>query len=490
MLFFVLPITGADTCEIIRNNLSIRTPLMEVDFTPDGDILSIKTRFENVNRTVNREDFSNAGASPLLKVTVPQAASTGAHDEGDGLYRRSENDSAITVRFRSGPVEKSYALRKNAYRIDAAIAISRNTRTPAPHSVDSVEFVLRSESLYDDGYRPFAIDKRSGKVGDYRKTKASRGAEHAWHGVRNRFWVIMVKPPAASASVAYHDTALHFSASLSDERTLKITLYAGPVVYRELKKAGHECTKLLYPLWFWMRWLSFGLQSIFDLLLRIIGNTVISVVALSVCVKILIAPLFHIAHKWQQQVNAQKSLLQPRLDEINKKYKGEEHNQRTLAVYKELGIHPLYSLKSLGSAALQIPVFFAAYHMLSEHIALQGVSFVWINDLSLPDRFLHLPFSIPYAGHYLNLLPFIMTAITVASSWIHTDCTLTPSLLKKQRQSLYLMAGLFFILLYTSPAGMVLYWTINNALAFFSTLFEFISDKKHGSLTIQRGTPL
>jgi YidC/Oxa1 family membrane protein insertase len=224
--------------------------------------------------------------------------------------------------------------------------------------------------------------------------------------------------------------------------------------------------------------LSLGLQFIFDLLLRLTGNTVVAILTLSVCVKLLLAPLFKIAQRLQQRVNIQKSRLQPRLDEINTKYKGEERHRQTLALYKELGIHPLYALKSLLSAAIQIPLFFAAYHMLSEHIALHGASFLWMNDLSVPDRFLHLPFSLPYFGAYLNLLPLIMTAITIAASRIHRDQSLTPILLKKQRRSLYLMASFFFIVLYTSSSGMVIYWTMNNLLSFFSTLIGFFAQKK------------
>jgi membrane protein insertase Oxa1/YidC/SpoIIIJ len=130
------------------------------------------------------------------------------------------------------------------------------------------------------------------------------------------------------------------------------------------------------------------------------------------------------------------------------------------------------------SAAIQIPVFFAAYHMLSEHIALSNTSFLWIKDLSFPDHLLKLPFTIPIFGEYFNILPFIMTSITICASWIHTDTSLSVSLQKKQRINLYWMAALFFLLLYTSPAGMVIYWTMNNILAFLATFFEFIMQKQ------------
>jgi YidC/Oxa1 family membrane protein insertase len=240
---------------------------------------------------------------------------------------------------------------------------------------------------------------------------------------------------------------------------------------KTLREAGKECTFLLYPMWFWMRWLSMALLYLFNMILYLNGNPVLSIVLLSICVKIIIAPLYRVAVHWQNEVNRQRSILEPRLLEIKKLYKGEEQTNMTLSVYKEMGISPLYALKSLLSAAIQIPVFFAAYHMLSEHIALSGVSFLWISDLALPDRLIQLPFAIPFFGDYLNMLPFVMTSVSLISSFIHTDKSLSEKLHKKQQRSLFLMAAIFFFLLYASPAGMLLYWTMNNILSLLESLY-------------------
>ena len=64
----------------------------------------------------------------------------------------------------------------------------------------------------------------------------------------------------------------------------------------------------------------------------------------------------------------------------------------------------------------------------------------------------------------MNLLPVLMTGITLLTSWLQKDPHLTPALMRSQQQRLYLMAGAFFLLFYTFPAGMLLYWTTNNVL--------------------------
>jgi membrane protein insertase Oxa1/YidC/SpoIIIJ len=107
-------------------------------------------------------------------------------------------------------------------------------------------------------------------------------------------------------------------------------------------------------------------------------------------------------------------------------------------------------------------VFIAAFDMLGENFALDGTAFLWIGDLAKPDRWLDLPWAIPFFGAHLNLLPFLMTALTLLAAWSQRDASLSADLQQQQARRLYLMAGAFFVLLYTFPAGMVLYWTSSN----------------------------
>ena len=69
-------------------------------------------------------------------------------------------------------------------------------------------------------------------------------------------------------------------------------------------------------------------------------------------------PLTFVADRWQAQVNETTSRLKPQLDAIKKNYKGEEAHHRTLAVYAENGVHPMYTVKSLFGFLIQIPVFY------------------------------------------------------------------------------------------------------------------------------------
>jgi membrane protein insertase Oxa1/YidC/SpoIIIJ len=69
---------------------------------------------------------------------------------------------------------------------------------------------------------------------------------------------------------------------------------------------------------------------------------------------------------------------------------------------------------------------------------------------------------VPFFGCDLNLLPFLMSSASLAALLRFRSAVLTPSLVRRQRRNLIGMTLLFFLLFYTFPAGMVLYWTSTN----------------------------
>jgi YidC/Oxa1 family membrane protein insertase len=290
-----------------------------------------------------------------------------------------------------------------------------------------------------------------------------------WFGIRNRFWTAILQSTAVPLTVEITEPQPNLPRLVSvipqDVSRVTLELYAGPVEIGLLRAVDPMLTNMLFAaLWDWLRALCFGLLWVLSIMHGFVGNIGLAVILLSVCVKILMSPLTLVAERWQDSVNQTVATLQPQIDAIKKEYKGEEAHNRILEVYKEHDVHPMYPVRSLAGFLIQIPVFIAAFDMLGENFLLHHASFLWIGDLAKPDRWLALPWALPFFGGHLNLLPFLMTGITILTSWIQTDPSLTPELLHRQRLRLYLMAVAFFILFYTFPAGMVLYWTTNNVL--------------------------
>ena len=291
-----------------------------------------------------------------------------------------------------------------------------------------------------------------------------------WAGFAGRFWTMLVRSDDCGGSLEPRPGGALALAPAADGRqpsACRYVFYSGPIETRALVGADPRLERLLFSgLWSWLRPLSSGLLSLLRALTGMVGHPGVAIVLLAVSVKILLLPLTAVAGRLQDQVNAAQTRLQPGLEAIRAVYRGEERTRRTVALYREQGVHPLYALKSLAGFLIQFPVFIAVFDMLAGDFDLQGVSFLWIRDLSRPDALLALPLALPFFGRDLNLLPFLMSGVSLATVLRHRAAGLTPPLVRRQRRNLAGVTALFFLLFYTFPAAMVLYWTSTNAVQF------------------------
>ena len=290
-----------------------------------------------------------------------------------------------------------------------------------------------------------------------------------WTGFRNRFWAIVVQ--------AHSPIAIDFPGSSEalgpgmvlqpdPAQSVALSVYLGPAEPGSLASADPVLTGMMYSgLWFWLRWICQALNWLFGLIYHLVPHWALAIMLLSLAVSVLMRPLSRIADRLQDDVHRTEAALAPELQKIRVRYKGEAQSERILKMYKDQGVHPLYSLKSLVGVMLVIPIFIGAFDMLAENIWLSGTPFLWIEDLSRPDAFAELPFSIPFFGHHLNLLPFIMAALSVVASVLHRHEAMDEALQRRHIRKLSLMAVAFLALFYTFPAGMVLYWTTNNLVS-------------------------
>jgi YidC/Oxa1 family membrane protein insertase len=292
-----------------------------------------------------------------------------------------------------------------------------------------------------------------------------------WIGYRNRYWALMAgAPEEISASLATAEENQDARLELGERSSW--SFYIGPVEPRVLAAADPALDKLLYAgLWFWLRWICFALFHLLAGIQAVIPSWGLAVMVMSLSVNILMTPLSRIAERFQQDVNETEARLAPELSRIKKNFKGEEQSAKILALYKTERVHPLYSMKSLMGVAVVIPVFIGAFDMLAENIHLLNAGFLWISDLSRPDDLFRLPFTLPFFGNELNLLPFLMTGLSVVASSLHNPLALNAELRKKQVRNMLLLAVAFFVLFYTFPAGMVLYWTTNNLISVIKSLW-------------------
>jgi len=119
--------------------------------------------------------------------------------------------------------------------------------------------------------------------------------------------------------------------------------------------------------------------------------------------------------------------------------------------YREQQYQKVYALRSIIPLLIQVPFFIAAFHFLSSRAGLEGDSLLILKDLGKPDGLVTI-FDIS-----VNLLPVIMTAVNIVSGVLY----LKGHPFKDHLQH-YALALFFLVVLYNSPSGLVLYWTLNN----------------------------
>ena len=197
---------------------------------------------------------------------------------------------------------------------------------------------------------------------------------------------------------------------------------------------------------------------------NIVSNWGLVVVVFGVLLKVFLLPVGVMTMHIQRKVSQVQTLLAPQLAEIKANYDGEEAHNRLMAAHAALGVSPFYSLKPMLCSLIQVPILIAVFNALGEMPQFEGQGFLWVENLAYPDVIGIFPLSVPMFGNTLSALPFVMTVVTLFSTFIFQNRLAPEKEVKHHKRNLYLMAAVFFILFYPFPAVMVLYWALTNLL--------------------------
>lgn len=214
---------------------------------------------------------------------------------------------------------------------------------------------------------------------------------------------------------------------------------------------------------------------------RFLNHPGLSIIVLSLIMNILVLPLYRRADAMQEQARDIDAKLRDGVAHIKKSFSGDERMMILQEYYRRNHYKPTDALNGSVSLLLEVPFFMAAYQFLSNLKLLEGVSLGPIADLAAPDAL------IAVGGLTINVLPILMTAVNVVSSAIYLK-----GFPLKTKIQLYGMAAFFLVFLYTSPSGLVFYWTLNNVFSLVKTIFYKLKNPKKvlGILTCVLGAGL
>ena len=240
------------------------------------------------------------------------------------------------------------------------------------------------------------------------------------------------------------------------EKNINFLIYLGPQDLQLISSVEPQWQDIIY----------YGVfDSISKFLLRALTffhklthNWGVAIVILSLSIYFVLYPLT------LKQLRSMKKMqeLQPRIEQLRKAHKNnpQKLNKEVLELYRQEKVNPFGGCLPL---ILQIPVFFALYQALMRSLYLKGANFLWIKDLSEPDRLFTLPTSIPFIGNEINLLPLLMMGMMFFQQKFSQSASVGEAA-EQQKMMGVIFPLLFGVIFYHMPSGLVLYWFLNSGL--------------------------
>ena len=213
------------------------------------------------------------------------------------------------------------------------------------------------------------------------------------------------------------------------------------------------------------------LGQLLKLIYDLVGHYGWSIVIFTIAIKLFMLPLMN------SQMKSMKAMqvIQPKIEEIKKKYPGnqEKQNQLTMELYREHNVNPFMGCLPM---LIQLPILFGLFAVLRDPVKyvfqtqsafeLADTGFFWISSMTLPDV-------ISVGG---IVIPFILPIIAAITTYIDS------SMMQKGQEKNQTMVTMTYvmpviILWYgrTFPSGLSLYWAVSNI---FSIVQKFVLKPK------------
>ncbi|MBN3039729.1 MAG: membrane protein insertase YidC [Candidatus Omnitrophica bacterium] len=241
-----------------------------------------------------------------------------------------------------------------------------------------------------------------------------------------------------------------------------ILLYLGPQKTSFLKPYGLEGI-INYGVF---HIIGIFMVKVLNLLYQLTHNWGASIIIFSAMIYFLLFPFTFKSMQAMRKIQQ----LQPELNALKEKYKDnpQKFQKESIEFYRKHKINPASGCLPMF---FQMPVFIALYQVIFRLYDLKEAKFLWIKDLSLPDRLSKLPFTLPLLNtDYFNLLPILVMILGFFQQKISSAGTPAKADAAAQQRSMGLFMTVFIgFIFYGFPSALVLYWFTQNI---FTLLFH------------------
>jgi len=443
--------------------------LKQYDATLDSD-----KPFVLLEDNSNRVYVAQSGLIGKNGIDTAEGRATYAHTANNYVMEKGQQTLSVPLTYKKDgvTVTKTFTFTQDKYPIDISYQI-QNASTAAWQGQMFAQ--LKRDSSKDPGMSDKGALSMATYLGGawgtpddpYNKLKFGKFNDGALTTTSDKGWVGIVQHYFVSAWTPENFTGKFFSRETGDDYfigfnsqpvnvapnkqiTLNATLYAGPKVQSELKDVAVGLNQtvdygLLWPI-------SKILFAILDGIHKIIGNWGWSIILLTILVKFALMWFSNKSYYSMAKMRA----IAPRLATLKEEH-GDDRmkmSQEMMAIYKEEKVNPMAGCLPI---LMQMPIFLALYWVLVESVELRHAPWIlWIQDLSAMDPW------------------FILPLLMGASMFIQQQLNPQPAD-PMQAKVMKFLPIIFTAFMLFFPAGLVLYWTVNNL---FSMTHQYIVNKK------------
>ena len=359
-------------------------------------------------------------------------------------------------------VEKTYIFKRGSYQIAVRTRVINGGKQPidltpyyqftryggAPRGSSFFLHTYTGPAFYTDTKK---FQKIAFKAIQEGKADLEKTADNGWAGLVQHHFVAAWLPEGSIKREFYTRSLgndLYSSGVILAEGTLEpgqqkvftVPLYAGPQTQILLEKTAPGLD--LARDYGWLTPLAFPIFWALQQIERLVGNWGWAIIILTILLKVALFPLSAAGYKSM----AKMKKLTPRLQQLKETY-GDDRaklHQAMAEMYKTEKINPLGGCLPI---LIQIPVFIALYWVLLAAVEMRGAPWLgWITDLTAPDP--------------LFILPIVMGITSILQVKLNPQ-PMDPM----QAKIMMIMPMAFTVMFVFFPAGLVLYWVVNNILS-------------------------
>jgi len=471
-----------------EKRISVQTDLFKAEIdTMGGDLRKLElTQHRAADSDTNNFILLNDTAAPSVYVVQSGIAlgKLATHKEvftsaaNDYQMAADQNELMVALEWTSPEgvkLTKTYTFVRGSYEVKVNQVVSNGSSAAIDplvyyqivHDSESNQGTKMMPTFTGGAYFTDADKYKKVKFTEMAKEPLSKLAKDGWVGLVQHYFVGAWIPQTKEAQEFYtkdlgnkiyaigtkYSTA---SVAPGASKDLSAKLYVGPQTHSELIKAapGLEYT-VDYG---WLSFIASPLFMILSLIQGFVGNWGYSIILLTILIKLAFYPLSASGYRNMAQMRE----LAPRLQSMKEKFGDDRQKmqQAMMELYKKEKINPMGGCLPI---LVQIPVFISLYWMLLASVEMRHAPFIlWIQDLSAPDTlFGHIPNVVPLLGGMpIGLLPILMGVSMI----VQTKLNPKPAD-PVQAKVMMIMPIAFSLFFFFFPAGLVLYWFVNNVLS-------------------------